>query len=297
MSYYVWNGDGVQELDGVKAKSQIIILPGGYTAYYVDGDATTMENHAKGGNDLIVGDQSAYLNDFYGDAKQMDDSIGGNDRLIGSESAFNNRMCGDADNLNASKGGNDVLIGGTNARYNDLFGDARAILGIQDQLSYGGNDVLVAGAENSENYLYGDGGVIVNAVCGNDLLLGGDTNTRNYLYGDGSYGGVNVWAGNDRLVSGTGVDLMWGDVESYLGVNMNFGHDTFVFKGNNGTDTIYDFRSGDDKIELSGIAGIDDFSDVQISESGGNSVITLGTDDTVTIVGVTSLQAQDFVFS
>ncbi len=297
MSDYVWNGDGVQELDGVKAKSQKIFLPGGYTTYYVSGDSPTMENHAKGGNDLIVGGQSAFGNYFYGDALEMFDSIGGNDRLIGSESAYNNWLIGDAVTLTSSKGGNDVLIGGTNASVNELFGDAYALIGIQEQLSYGGNDVLVAGAENSENYLHGDGRTVIDAVCGNDLLLGGDANTTNHLYGDGLYGGDNVWGGNDRLVSGTGVDLMWGDVGDYLGDNMNFGHDTFVFKGNNGTDTIYDFRTGDDKIELSGIAGIDDFSDVQISESGGNSIITLGTDDTVTIVGVTNLQAQDFVFS
>jgi hypothetical protein len=60
---------------------------------------------------------------------------------------------------------------------------------------------------------------------------------------------------------------------------------------------IFDFRHGEDKIELSGIAGINDFSSLQIDSVSGDSIITLGTGDSITVTGIRELQAEDFIFS
>jgi Ca2+-binding RTX toxin-like protein len=46
--------------------------------------------------------------------------------------------------------------------------------------------------------------------------------------------------GNDKLVSGTGNDDMWGDAQSISG-NAKGGNDTFVFNFGNGHDKIEDF--------------------------------------------------------
>ena len=85
------------------------------------------------------------------------------------------------------------------------------------------------------------GVTVENAVggSGNDLLIG--NSAVNHLFGG---------AGNDILYGGGGADVLWGGE----------GADTFVFGAasdstNNQPDWIMDFKSGVDKIDLSGIAG------------------------------------------
>ncbi len=298
MSGFLWVGDGKDEADGFKAKNQMIVLESGSDQYFAYGDVRYQMINSRGGNDLIVGAKGAIVNSFYGDSISMSYSKGGNDWLIGSDAANFNDLYGDADTLSRSKGGSDVLIGGANANMNNLFGDAVAMLGDLTNMSSGGNDTLFGGDGASLNYLYGDAIFVGNSLCGYDFLVAGDLAQENYLYGDGYQAYENAWGGNDRLVSGTGNDYMWGDFQ-WIGADTKFGRDTFVFKTNNGQDKIFDFRSGEDKIEISGIAGLADFSQLQmqITVQGGASIIALGTDDTVTVIGVTNLQAQDFIFS
>jgi hypothetical protein len=62
--------------------------------------------------------------------------------------------------------------------------------------------------------------------------------------------------GDDRLVSGANTeDRMWGDFRDSDGAAIG-GTDTFVFGRDNGTDVIYDFREGEDTIELDGLASL-----------------------------------------
>lgn len=84
------------------------------------------------------------------------------------------------------------------------------------------------GTVNYENFAIAYGVTIENAVGGqgNDLLVGNDANNR--LDGQG---------GTDVLTGGAGAD-------------------TFVFANNGSTDTVTDFQTGADKIDLSGLSGV-----------------------------------------
>ena len=64
-------------------------------------------------------------------------------------------------------------------------------------------------------------------------------------------------AGIDVLISGTGTDYMFGGSE----------FDTFRFADGGGIDYIYDWQDGTDRIDLSPVTGIDDFTDLTINTS------------------------------
>ncbi len=305
-------GDNIDTLNGIKAKNQLITAEGDYQTYFLYGDAINLINGARGGNDVIIGmsilnnQNNKVSNQICGDGYLLQKSLGGNDQIFGGNSVFENFLIGDSFSMLGSKGGNDYLKGGDNAISNLIFGDASEMNGEinSDGLmisSRGGNDILIGGV-NSINQLCGDSLQLMFTTCGNDLLISGDVddgflNAENFLIGDAIFVySEGVIGGNDRLISGTGRDSMWGDFFTISSVAA-FGNDTFVFKSNNGADTIYDFHIGEDKIELSGIIGIDDFTDLQISEFSGSSLITVGIDNTIQVNRVTGLQAEDFIFS
>lgn len=125
--------------------------------------------------------------------------------------------------------------------------------------------------------------------------------TKNWLYGDAIDAIGTVICGNDRLVSGTGSDQMWGDIETFFrgsSAPVTTGHDVFVFQANNGQDAINDFEQGKDMIELHGITGAESFDALadKMTVSGSDTVITFGA-NTITVVGVTALTAADFHFA
>ncbi|MDG6079094.1 hypothetical protein E3U23_07805 [Erythrobacter litoralis] len=150
---------------------------------------------------------------------------GGDDLIEGSEYGdllFGNlgddRLFGhDGNDVIRGAGGNDILYGHAGAdRLYGGFGD--------DQL-YGGN--------GADNLFGGRGADILEGGQGNDRLYGGAGNDR--LFGG---------AGDDRIVGGSGSDVMMGGV----------GADRFIMRdasnGTDGTDTILDFTSGEDIIDV-----------------------------------------------
>jgi hypothetical protein len=93
-------------------------------------------------------------------------------------------------------------------------------------------------------------------------------------------------------------DQMWGDAQSLVDFATG-GNDTFVLAGAFGQDFVNDFRQGEDKIEFQ-IAGVDDFGDLDIKQSGGDTIIktTASATDTVTLVGFAgTLTESDVLFS
>ncbi len=300
MSIVVLNGDGTDYLDGEDGQRQLIMIKQYYEQVIVYGDAEYVYYNSRGGDDIIFGKAAEGIDSFYGDGLRLLLSYGGDDKIFGAKGAMRNELIGDARDLFSSSGGNDQIRGGADSDVNLIYGDFYDLSGVIGDLSYGGNDRLWGGEENTENYLYGDSWQIDGGVCGNDLLVAGGQSTINHMYGDAQTAGSQVSAGDDRLVSGGGTDNMWGDFEEYVNPAnnfVNFGRDTFVFHSDNGSDTIRDFRQGEDKIEFSGIAGINEFSALQINILGGDSLINLSAGNTIHVIGVTSLQADDFIFT
>ncbi|MBK8458531.1 MAG: tandem-95 repeat protein [Phyllobacteriaceae bacterium] len=84
----------------------------------------------------------------------------------------------------------------------------------------------------------------IHAGGGTDTLTAG--NAGSYLFGE---------AGTDTLISGNGSDQMLGGAD----------FDTFRFADGGGTDYVWDWQDGTDRIDLSLVAGIDDFTDLTIN--------------------------------
>ncbi|WP_234986073.1 Ig-like domain-containing protein [Pseudogulbenkiania subflava] len=78
------------------------------------------------------------------------------------------------------------------------------------------------------------------------------------------------------------------------------GHDLFVFAQPIAHDTIHNFDAAADKIDLIGFTGISGFADLVITnDANGNTVITTGAGQTITVLGVdaAALGAGNFVFN
>jgi hypothetical protein len=73
--------------------------------------------------------------------------------------------------------------------------------------------------------------------------------------------------------------------------------DTYVVGDGSGDDHVTDFEKKD-VIEIEGVAGVDDFSDLTIVNIGGSAVISWGTSDTLTLDGykASKLTAANFSF-
>ncbi len=203
------------------------------------GDQESIVYGVRGGDDLLYGDAG---NDVIrGDCRVIDRvSFGGDDEIYGGSG--NDLLIGDADFIAfQGAGGNDLLDGGLGDDV--LIGDG--LLEIAG--SSAGNDQLFGGAGNDR--LYGD------APIGEDLvrLLDLSGLGRGYLeYGDmffAAYGGddfLDGGAGDDLLAGGAGDDAMIGGT----------GRDTFLFfqtwrnEYETEIDRILDFRSGEDRLDL-----------------------------------------------
>lgn len=112
----------------------------------------------------------------------------------------------------------------------------------------------------------------------------------NRLYGDKGDNHLSGGKGDDTLNGVGGKDLLTGGA----------GADTFLFGKAYGHDTITDFQSGEDHINLHGIGGISSFAEVQshASQDGADVVLDLGGGDVLTIAhtDLADLKIGDFLF-
>ncbi|CAH0230695.1 right-handed parallel beta-helix repeat-containing protein [Roseomonas sp. CECT 9278] len=162
---------------------------------------------------------------------------------------FDDRLAGDAAaNRITGAGGHDLLSGGAGA--DTISGGAGG-----DILGGGlGNDVLRAGAD----------GDLVSGGAGADNLLGEG--------GDDQLAGGD---GADRLTGGTGNDILSGGT----------GADVFVFGPGSGGDLVLDFAAGVDRLDLRGF-GFADSGGLAILQGDGATLVALGGDDLVVLLGV-----------
>jgi Ca2+-binding RTX toxin-like protein len=147
-------------------------------------------------------------------------------------------------------------------------------------------DVAVLGTNGADTYNFSGSTeeYYVNAGAGNDNVTGGVN--RDFLVGGGGDDTLNGMAGNDQFIGGGGNDTLTGGE----------GTDTFIFvaparaagstdfaTGTNGTDTITDFTSGVDKIDLRTFGSGVTFSDVTTTMTNGNTTVSINTDDDAAI--------------
>ena len=143
-----------------------------------------------------------------------------------------------------------------------------------------GNDKLYGGDGDDE--LHGGGGVDdLQGYAGNDILYGG---TGNDVIGGG--------AGDDRIIGGAGDDQLHGGT----------GDDVFVYASGDGDDTIWDFRPsrGDNKIDLTGVTGVSQYSDLIVTSRAAQVVIEFsGQEGSITLqnFNIADLDESSFIFA
>jgi Ca2+-binding RTX toxin-like protein len=184
--------------------------------------------------------------------------------------------------------------------------------------------MLLTGFENLSGGLAGDtlsgdsGNNIILGDLGNDVLNGGDGDDT--LYGDGrimvdshgagTSGPITTYAdvvaafpdettlvdGNDILNGGKGNDILVGGGGDDV-LTGGAGADHFVFGAHSGHDRITDFAKKD-VIEFDSASGAHSFSDLTLTASGKDTLITWGTGDSILVEGLKPKQisAADFQF-
>lgn len=219
------------------------------------GDVLTGGNNADqlfglAGADRLDGGAGADLLDGgFGD----DNLLGGvgADALFGGEGA--DRLDGGNDNDSLDGGaGADTLLGGSGV----------------DVLLGGAGDDSLDGGSDADRLEGGDGADVLLGGIGRDTLLGGAGDDR--LDGgsdddslDGGDGADRLDGGNgrDTLLGGAGDDVLLGGndddrINGGLGADTltgGFGKDVFAFADRGSTDTVLDFRRGEDKLDFSGL--------------------------------------------
>ncbi|WP_100366326.1 M10 family metallopeptidase C-terminal domain-containing protein [Yoonia maricola] len=221
----------------------------------------------------------------------------GDDLLIGN----------DADNTLTGNGGSDDIYGGQ--------GDDEINTGSGNDYADGNSGSDEINATSGTNTIFGSsgfdaitGGSGVDTIfggSGDDVISGGDS-------GDTLYGG----RGDDTISGDGGADIIIGGLGSDT-LTGGSGADDFVFQfvsdslaGSGNRDTINDFQTGIDDIDLSNIDGLSfvgtaGFSgtsgEVRLNENGGDTIIQMDSngdgnaDLEIFVDGVTGLSESDFI--
>lgn len=241
-------------------------------------------------NDHIAGEDGD--DRLYGESGQ-DEIAGGDGADFIKGGTGNDTLHGDA--------GADVIVGETgDDTINGGDGDDR-LYGLTDDDTLNGDagaDFL-KGQGGFDTLNGGDGDDSLNGGGGNDIMNGGDGVDR--LRGGGE---------NDTLTGGNGDDAVFGeDGNDVISGGAGFdilvggdGVDLFRFLVGAEVEKIADFVDGTDRIDMSGHAFINDFSDLTIFDVGANTKIVQTADPTnpdfIVLVGIssTSISASDFQF-
>lgn len=230
--------------------------------------------HLGSGDDLFLDDADSGADRVFGEAgDDVLTSLGGRDTLVGG--AGNDSLtAADAGGLLVAGSGDDTIVGGAG---NDIATDR------------GGNDLISLGAGDDVCIVAGDGAQAadtINGGAGNDRIAAGAGS--DLLSGDAGNDGLAGGAGNDTLAGGTGDDMLWGGA----------GADTFVFLAGDGSDILRDFTIGSDLIDLSAIAGLEDWADLQthLLQRGAHALLSFD-DLTITLAGLdaNTLSGTDFL--
>ena len=193
-------------------------------------------------------------------------------------------------------GGTDIVAGGAgddtidgSAGDDYLFGDSGA-----DTIDGGDGDDIVFGGSGDDTLTGGAGADVIRGGSGADTIEGGAGD--DIIRGDSGADTIDGGAGADIIFGGSGDDTLTG----------GDGADTFVFAPGDGSDTITDFDTGNDTINLSMFGDGVSFNDLTVTATtdGTGSIITVPGEDgqsngiTITLEGVvtTDVTADLFEF-
>ena len=155
----------------------------------------------------------------------------------------------------------------------------------------GGNDIIDAGQFGGNSlFAYGGGGA--------DTIKGAAVD--DFLWGEAGADTILAYSGNDTLAGGTGADILDGGLGiDNIFLNNGTGGDgsTDIVKYNAvnfGTDFVYDFEHGIDKIDMQGTGA--NAGTVTITNVGGNAHVTFLADLIVVIGAGATLTTGDILF-
>lgn len=216
----------------------------------------------------------------------------GNDTLIGGTG--NDTLSGLAGNdILDGRAGADTMVGGTG---DDTYYVDNANDWITEKWGEG-TDTIRTTVSYTMAWQWEVENGILEGTAALDLTGNGNANrlqgnsANNKLFGGG---------GTDTLIGGAGNDLLDGGFENDT-LTGGAGADTFQFDYSAGNDTITDFQRGVDKLDFH-LLGISS-ADLQTKLSKGNLQVRVDqnhdgrVDFTITLVGVTELDAADYIFS
>ena len=226
----------------------------------------------------------------------------GTDIIVGSEEDDSISSNAGVDVV-MGEGGDDYIAGGDNSDY--LFGGSgddtiEGGAGVDIIMGGSGDDIL-RGQGDTDIIRGGSGADTIEGGEGADLLLGdsGDDSITGGEGGDVIFGGagadtIDGGAGADIIIGGTGDDTLTGGT----------GADTYVFGLGHGSDTITDFDTDEDTINLSAFGADLSYSDLTITATtdGTGTIITVPGEDgenngiTITLEGVTSTDVTESMF-
>ena len=269
-------GAGDDSLDG-GGGADTLIGGAGDDIYLVTDAATVIVENVGGGNDTI----KALVSYVLGAGVDVETT-----RLIGTA---NLNLTGNADHqILVGNSGNNVIDGG---------GGGDRLKGAAGDDTY-----IVRNSADTIVEVTGEGSDTVKAAVGYTLgvaaqvehlwTLDASAVTAINLTGNDYSHDIQGNAGANVLTGGSGDDVLRG-----LGGNDTLsgggGADRFVFDHGTGQDSVGDFVSGSDTLDLSAF-GFASFAAVQAAthDVGGNAVIDLGGGDSVTLSGVLTAQLQ-----
>ncbi|QHQ34707.1 G8 domain-containing protein [Algicella marina] len=183
---------------------------------------------------------------------------------------------GDGDDTLSGGIGNDRLSGGAGE---DLLRGGTG----NDRASGGDGADRIAGMDGDDSLFGGDGDDKVFGGAGSDRVFGGGGD--DFLRGGSGDDAINGGGGADRIVGNTGNDALTG----------GNGRDIFQFALGDGHDAILDFADGIDLINLrpTGLA----YSEITVTASGGDAVVTYGSDSIVIEGAAGLIDREDFLLA
>jgi Ca2+-binding RTX toxin-like protein len=283
-------GDGDDELDGGSG-ADVLLGGRGNDIYFVDAEDDVVSEREHEGVDTVQSSLSYVL------AANLEELIlTGWERINGTGNAENNVISGNlADNLLDGAGGADSLAGGLG---NDVYRVDNALDVVSEKVGEGTDQicssVALSLADNVEVLmltgaaaLWGAGNALDNLIRGNENGngLGGSYGT-DILEGGGGHDILNDTEGRALFNGGAGDDRIFGadEAELYLGGSgddtsvTGKGRDVILFNKGDGQDTLV-MSGGGKTLSLGGDFA---YSDLTLSQSGGDLVLKMGALDQIT---------------